>query len=142
MVAYRRTLGEFLLQNNRAEEAIASFQAALERHPNDPALREEIGQAYLATSQPDRARVLLEEVTRDYPGRASGHELLARTYNRLGRPIAAHRADAQARWLRGQRTEAIAQLRLAARLARERNNPTLPQIKARIRELKSSATNN
>jgi predicted Zn-dependent protease len=135
-VAYRRTLAEIHLDSGQAGEAVAALEAALQRRPGDPDLRETLGEALLARGQAERARELLLEVTRDYPERASGHRALARVYSRLDRAIEAHRAEAEARWLAGQRTEALEQLRLAKRLARDQGSPQLGQIEARIQELK------
>jgi predicted Zn-dependent protease len=135
-VAYRRTLGELHLRAGEPAEAEEALRGALERRPEDPELREALGQALLAQGEPARARDLLLELTRDYPERASGHSSLAQAYARLDRPIEAHRAEAEARWIRGQRTEALEQLRVAKRLARERGSDQLAQIEARIQELK------
>lgn len=134
-VAYRRTLAELLLDEGRTAAAVDALEAALERRPGDPDLRQTLGQALLARGEAERAREILLELTRDYPGRASGHRALARANARLGRSIEAHRAEAEARWLAGQRTEALEQLRLAKRLAREQDSPQLGQIEARIKEL-------
>ena len=140
VVAYRRTLAEFQLQAGNPEAAIDALKAALERRPGDPALRETLGQALLAKGQAKPARELLLEVTRDYPQRAQGHSALAEAYTRMGQSIEAHRAEAEARWLRGQRTEALEQLRLAKRLAKDQGSPQLTQIEARIQELTPSSS--
>jgi len=135
-VAYRRTLAELYLQAGHTGDAVSTLQEALERRPGDPDLRETLGLALLAQGQAERARDLLREVARDFPRRPSAHSALARAYSRLHQPIRAHRSEAEARWLSGQRTEALEQLRLAKRLAKEQGSEQLAQIEARIQELK------
>jgi len=134
-VAYRRTLADILLDEGKAGDAAELLRAALDRRPGDPALRERLGEALVAAGKPEKGRAILLELTRDHPARPQAYSALARAYSRLGQPIEAHRTEAEARWLRNQRAEALEQLRLAARLAREQDSPQLTQIRARIREL-------
>lgn len=134
-VAYRGELGNLLLQNDRPGKAAENFRAGLERHPGDPHLRERLARALLASDQPDEARTMARRLVRDHPRQAEAHRLLAAAYDQLDQPIEAHRAEAEARWHSGRRGAALQQLRLAERLARERNSPLLGQIQARIREL-------
>ncbi|KPV41117.1 hypothetical protein AN478_04220 [Thiohalorhabdus denitrificans] len=135
-VAYRGSLAEALLEAGRPEEAIRSLRAALERRPGAPELREQLGRAQLAAGDAEAARDILKEVTRDHPRRASSHRALGEAYSRLGDSIRAHRAEAEARWIAGQRAEALQQLRLAERLAQEQGSDQLGQIQARIQELR------
>ncbi|HKL76891.1 MAG TPA: M48 family metalloprotease [Gammaproteobacteria bacterium] len=134
-VAYRRTLADVQLGDGQPAAAVATLRAALERRPGDPGLRERLGEALVAADRAADGRRILLELTRDYSQRSSAFSALAQAYSRLDRPIDAHRTEAEARWLAGQRTEALEQLRLAARLAREQGDPRLGQIQARIREL-------
>ncbi len=134
-VVYRQTLGEVLIQAARPGKAAATFEAALERRPDDPELRQQLGQARLEEGKTGEAKRILLELTRDYPESASAHSALAEAYSRLDRPIEAHRQEAEARWLAGQPAEALEQLRLAERLAKEQDSPQLPRIRARIQEL-------
>ncbi|MEF8792767.1 M48 family metalloprotease [Thiohalorhabdus sp.] len=134
-VAYRRTLAELYLAEGQTDAAIDEIKAALERRPGNPDLREALGKTLLAQGKAEQARQTLREVTRDFPERPSGYSALANALSRLDRPVEAHRSEAEARWLQGQRTEALEQLRLAKRLARERDSAQLSQIEARIREL-------
>jgi predicted Zn-dependent protease len=138
-VAYRRALADLLMEAGRPTDAVGALRAALERRPGSPDLRERLGEALLADGQGPAARRTLLELTRDYPGRASAFQALGRAHQRLDQPIEAHRAEAEARWLQGQRTEALEQLRLAARLAREQGSAQLSGIRARIQELKPEA---
>ena len=134
-VAYRRALGRILLDSGHPVKAVAELERARERRPNDPALQEALGRALLAAGQEDRARRLLRALVRSHSERASAHEALARAYARLDEPIRAHRAEAEARWRQGRRTEALEQLRLARRLAKEQGADQLPLIRARLTEL-------
>lgn len=134
-VAYRQTLGEILLQADRAGDAAVAFRGALDRRPESPELRRLLGQARLAQGRPEQARRILLELTRDHPDSAAAHHALAEAYSRLDRPVDAHREEAEARWLAGERASALEQLRLAERLAKERGSSQLPRIRARIQEL-------
>ncbi|MFB6259680.1 MAG: tetratricopeptide repeat protein, partial [Thiohalorhabdaceae bacterium] len=135
-VAYRRTLAELYLAEGQTDAAIEEIEAALERRPDNPELREKLGEALLAQGKAQKARQLLREVTRDFPQRPSAFSALANANSRLDRPVEAHRAEAEARWLQGHRTEALEQLRLAKRLARERDPSQVSRIEARIQEIK------
>lgn len=134
-VAFHRELGELRLRRGDAPGASESFRAALQRHPGDPHLRQRLARALLADDQARAARDMAQQLVREHPQRAAAHQLLASAHDRLGQPIEAHRAEAEARWQQGRRGAALQQLRLAERLARERGSPLLGQIQARIREL-------
>ncbi|MFA9459863.1 M48 family metalloprotease [Thiohalorhabdus sp. Cl-TMA] len=134
-VAYRSALAELLLSAGRPGGAVQAIRSALELRPDAPELREQLGEAQLAEGNASEALRTLVEVTRDYPDRASAHRALAEAYARTDQPIQAHRAEAEARWLLGQRAEALEQLRLAERLAQEQSSDQLGLIRARIKEL-------
>ncbi|HKJ86960.1 MAG TPA: tetratricopeptide repeat protein, partial [Gammaproteobacteria bacterium] len=134
-VAYRSTLAEVLVEAGKPRQAIEAIRTALERRPDAPDLREKLGEAQLAAGDLKAARGTLLELTRDFPQRASAHRALAKAYTRLDQPIRAHREEAEARRLLGQRAEALEQLQVAERLARKQDSDQLSQIQARIKEL-------
>lgn len=135
-VTYRSALAELYLDAGRTQEAVSEYRAALERHPGSADLREHLGQALLAQGEAEEARKVLLDVTRDYPKRPSAHRALAQAYARLDLPIQAHRTEAEARWLEGERAAAVEQLELAQRLAKEKSSPQLGQIQARLKEIR------
>ncbi len=135
-ITFRSTLANLYLDTGQTREAIAEYKAALDHRPGSPELRKQLGQALLASGKAEEARQVLLELTRDFPRRSSAHRALARAYAHLDLPIQAHRAEAKARWLEGERAAAVEQLELAQRLAKEADSPQLSQIQARLNELK------
>lgn len=77
-------LGDLLLQQNRADEAVTNLEEAVRIDPRESRAREKLASAYLALKRPAEARNELEAAVELDPNRASLHYLLASSYRQLG----------------------------------------------------------
>lgn len=77
-------LGDLLLQQNRADEAVTNLEEAVRIDPGESRAREKLASAYLALKRPAEARKELEAAVEMDPKSASLHYLLASSYRQLG----------------------------------------------------------
>ena len=85
------------------EEALASFERALEARPGDPAARFQMGLVYSSLNRTEEALQTLKGVVDEYPGFLEGHVALTRLYYRLGEEEEAERHRVLAEGLRTNR---------------------------------------
>ena len=76
-------LGSLLLDQNRAEEAVAPLERAAHLAPSNSTCRLKLGTAYLRAKRLPEAQRELEEATRSDPENAAAHFQFARTYRQL-----------------------------------------------------------
>jgi len=77
-------LGDLLIQQSRADEAVVNLAEAVRIAPRDSRAREKLASAYLALKRPAEARNELEAAVAFDPKNASLHYLLASSYRQLG----------------------------------------------------------
>lgn len=77
-------LGDLLIAQNRAEEAVVNLAEAARIDPRDSRAREKLASAYLAIGRPGDARSELEAAVAYDSNNASLHYLLASSYRQLG----------------------------------------------------------
>ena len=78
-------LGEALLELDRSAEAVEPLEKALLVAPNDPSIKQLLGIHLFRLRKVERGTRLLEEVSRELPGRFDVHYLLAGQYYKDGR---------------------------------------------------------
>jgi Flp pilus assembly protein TadD len=76
-------LGQILAQRRHPVDALPYLKRAAQVRPGAAEPRHELGAAYLATGQPERARRELETLVEETPDSASAHSDLARAYQQL-----------------------------------------------------------
>ncbi len=84
-----RLVGSALVAAGRPREAEAAFRRALERDPQDPASRLDLALLLASTGDPGEARVSLEALAADWPGRAEILAPLGALHAREDRPAEA-----------------------------------------------------
>lgn len=75
-------MGDDLLKMGKTEQAIAAYQEALERHPNEPELQRKLADAFRTTGKDDRVLAYYTDRIKTHPYDAESHLILAETYLR------------------------------------------------------------
>ncbi len=119
----------------RIEESLATYRAALKKHPRYRGLVYGLARALLDAGRTAEAIAWLEERVRESPGDAKLYELQSRAYTAAGDRLAQHRAQAEAYFLRGNLAAAVDQLELATKV-RGSDFYELSSAESRLRELK------
>ena len=78
-------MGVLLKQDKALDEAFGYLSRAIRLRPRDSYSRYHLGSVYVAMGKPGEARVLLEDVAREYPDFVEARVLLASVYYRLNR---------------------------------------------------------
>src|SRR5207245_1671368 len=84
-------LGAAARQDQNYEQADQYFTRALETRPGDPAARYQLALIALDRGEPDKARLMLESLVREWPQFTEAHVSLSLVYYRLKRPAAGKR---------------------------------------------------
>ena len=74
----RMLYAKVLLRQKKNTLAMQQYQLVSDRHPNDPVILLLLAEMYLPSSQPEKARLLLERVLSLEPTSYPGHVLMAR----------------------------------------------------------------
>ena len=84
-------LGDIYFEQGKLPKALAAYQMAYERDPNDIDIRSHLGQCFLRLGQTEEAREMLEKVCAENPNHDYGFSLmaLAETFITLQNPEAA-----------------------------------------------------
>lgn len=113
--------GQMLLENSRVAESVGAYRDAVRYRPNDPLLLYALGQAEIATEDPQltqQAVQVLEESLRLDAAQPGAWHQLSIGYGRIGRLGDAHLASAERALLTGRALEAKQQAeRAKTRLA-------------------------
>ena len=138
--AFERLAGQLLAEQGRADEAIALYGAAAKRYPEARALVH----GYLELQmQKGRAREVLadvEERLRTVTDDPRLYEFQARAFEAMGRPIAQHRAQAEALYRRGNLMAAVQQLEVAVKM-KGTDFYEVSSAESRLRELRALLEN-
>jgi predicted Zn-dependent protease len=134
--AFERLAAQLLADQGRADEALDTYRKGLKSFSESRALA--IGYAELLVDKGRHAEALadLEERLRKFPDDPRLFELQARSFEATGKPLAQHRAQAEALHRRGNLAAAVQQLDWAVRL---KGNDFYEQssAEARLRELRA-----
>jgi predicted Zn-dependent protease len=126
---------EFAHRAHGPEKALSCLRAALKTYPSYRALVYEYANVLLETNRPAEAlRVVearLQVISDDY----RLYLLLARTYAALGKPLAQHRAQAEAYFRMGNLTAAMEQLRIGLKSG-DGDFYQMSSAESRLRELR------
>ncbi|MGZ5063182.1 MAG: M48 family metalloprotease [Usitatibacter sp.] len=126
---------------HQEDEALSIYRAALRANPHHRGLAYGYVELLLQMGRIDEALADLEERLRYSQDDWRMHELQARAYARSNRPIAQHRAQAEAYYRRGNLAAAVDQLELAVKQTRGSNFYELSIAESRLRELRSQLEN-
>jgi predicted Zn-dependent protease len=122
---------------HKDDEALAIYRAALRNNPHHRGLVYAYDEQLLHTGHSKEAIADLEERVRYSPEDWRMHELQARAFEAAKRPIAQHRAQAEAYFRRGDLAAAVDQLEMAVKLTRGSDFYELSIAESRLRELRS-----
>lgn len=130
---------DLALRAGEVSQAVSLVQAAYARWPQSRPLRLTLVQSLQASGQHEAAVRFLREQLVLFPNDASLFELLAKSYAMLGQQVRQHQATAEMYQREGWLTEAIEQLEIAQRYARQEGGSAeefmlASEIQARLRE--------
>ena len=135
--AFELLAGQLLTDMHREKEGLAVYQAALKRFPGHRGLIYANLELLLNTDRPQDVLADLTERLRTVQDDARLYEIQARAYAAVGRPIAEHRAQAEAHYRRGDLAAAVDQLEIAVKQTRGSDFYELSSAESRLRELRS-----
>lgn len=101
----------------RYEDALALFDQALTRFPENRALLVETSRAHLLAGKPERTRKLLTDYLHHAKATPEINQMLAEAYTKLGNEAEGHRYMAEYYYHAGHNRAAILQLKLALQAA-------------------------
>jgi predicted Zn-dependent protease len=122
---------------HKDDEALAIYRAALRNSPHHRGLAYAYVEQLMRTGHADEALKDLEERVRYAPDDWRMYELQARAFEAAKRPIAQHRAQAEAYFRRGNLAAAVDQLEIAVKQTRGSDFYELSIAESRLRELRS-----
>ena len=135
--AFELLAGQLLTDMHRDKEALDVYQSALKRFPDHRGLVYANLELLLNTGQAKAVLADLQERLRTVQDDAKLYEIQARAYAAIGRPIAEHRAQAEAHYRRGDLARAVDQLEIAVKQVRGSDFYELSSAESRLRELRS-----
>jgi predicted Zn-dependent protease len=122
---------------HKDDEALAIYRATLRNYPHHRGLVYAYDEQLLHTGHATEALADLEERVRYSPEDWRLYELQARAFDVAKRPIAQHRAQAEAYFRRGNLAAAVDQLEIAVKQTRGSDFFELSIAESRLRELRS-----
>ena len=137
--AFEQAWARLLAERGRNEEAAEAYRAAIKSFPGHRGLVYGLADLLIQSGDPKAALALLEERVRANPEDAKLHELNAKAYAAVGRPLSQHRSQAEAYYRRGNLAAAVAQLEIASKSkpASGADFYELSSAEARLRELRN-----
>lgn len=108
---------EVLMAQDRTQQALNLAQQAWQRWPNQQALALEYTKALQAQGQDDQVIQFLQTRIAEWPDEPSWYRRIAKSYERVGRPVAARKAMAEYYERVGALPAAIEQLRQARNMS-------------------------
>jgi beta-barrel assembly-enhancing protease len=139
--AFELLAGQLKTDMHREDEALAIYRSALRASPHYRGLAYAYVELLLQTGKNKEALADLEERLRSSPEDWRMHELQARAFEAAGRPIAQHRAQAEAYFRRGNLAAAVDQLELAVKRTRGSDFYEMSIAESRLRELRALLEN-
>jgi len=138
--AFERLAGQILADQKRDAEALAIYKAGVKSFPESRALLHGYLDLLIQRGQPRDVLADLDERLRTTVDDVRLYELQARAYEATGRPIAQHRAQAEALYRRGNLQAAVQQLETAIRMKGGDFYET-SSVESRLRELRTLLEN-
>lgn len=137
--AFELAWARLLAARGQNEEAANAYRAAIRTFPGQRGLVYGLADLLIESGDPKGALTLLEERVRANPEDAKLHELNAKAFAAVGRPLSQHRAQAEAYYRRGNLAAAVAQLEIASKSkpATGADFYELSSAEARLRELRN-----
>jgi predicted Zn-dependent protease len=135
--AFELLAGQILTDMRRFDEAAAVYQAALKLHPGYRSLVYANLELMLQTGRAAEAIADLDSRVRIVQDDARLYELQARAFSVVDRPIAQHRAQAEAHFRRGNLAAAVDQLETAVKQTRGSDFYELSSAESRLRQLRA-----
>jgi predicted Zn-dependent protease len=139
--AFELLAGQLLADMRREDEALALYRAALRSYPQHRSLTYAYLDQLLIGGRTKDAIADLDERLRLVQDDARLYDLQARAFEASGRPIAQHRAQAEAYFRRGNLAAAVDQLEIAVKQTRGTDFYELSIAESRLRELRSLLEN-
>jgi predicted Zn-dependent protease len=138
--AFERLAAQLLADRGRPDEAIEVYRSALKSYPQARGLAHGYLELLIERGRHGEALAELSGQLRKFPEDYRLYELQARAYEATGKPLAQHRAQAEAQYRRGNLAAAVQQLDWAVRL---KGNDFYEQssAEARLRELRALLEN-
>jgi predicted Zn-dependent protease len=128
--------GQVLMQSGQLGPAISRYETALARYPDKKQLIYDYPEALLKNDQADKAATFVSRQLVRYPSDGQLHQIAARIYAALGKPMLEHQHQAEYyAWL-GNLQGAIVQFELATK-ARDADFFQSSVVETRLRELRS-----
>lgn len=128
--------GQVLMQSGQLAQALARYRSALARYPDKKQLIYDYPEALLKNNQPAKAAAFVAEQLLRYPSDGPLHQVAARAYAALGKPMLEHRHQGEFYAWQGNLPGAIAQFELAAK-ARDADFFQSSVVESRLRQLRS-----
>jgi predicted Zn-dependent protease len=128
--------GQVLMQSGQLTQAISRYQAALTRYPEKKQLIYDYPEALLKHDEAAKAAAFLSQQLIRYPSDGQLHQIAARIYAALGKPMLEHQHQAEYyAWL-GNLQGAITQFELATK-ARDADFFQSSVVESRLRQLRN-----
>ena len=135
--AFEILAGELLVDMKREDEALGLYRAALRKFPMDRALNYGYVELLLQKGQVAEALKQLDDTMARMRDDPRIYDLQARAFERSGRPLAQHRAQAEAYFRRGNLAAAVDQLEIAVKQTRGSDFYEISIAESRLRELRA-----
>lgn len=128
---YATALAAALFEGGQRKKSLIVYKEAIERFPALLSIRQSYGEALLRSGEARKAQKQFLVIDRYILTSPELYKLIARTYKLTGEPAQSHRHLAEAYYLNGRINEAIRQLKLAQKAAKN-NFYLLTQIEERL----------
>jgi predicted Zn-dependent protease len=128
---YATALASALFEGGQRKKSLAVYKRAIEQFPSLLSIRQSYGEALLRNGEARKAQKQFLVIDRYILTSPELYKLIARTYTLTGEPVQSHRHLAEAYYLNGRINEAIRQLTLAQKAAKN-NFYLLTQIEERL----------
>jgi predicted Zn-dependent protease len=138
--AFERLAAQILADQGKNDEALAVYKAGVKSFPESRALLHGYLDLLLQRRRPGEVLADLDERLRTTVDDPRLYELQARAYEATGRPVAQHRAQAEALFRRGNLQAAVQQLDTALKL-KGGDFYEVSSVESRLRELRALLEN-
>jgi predicted Zn-dependent protease len=138
--AFERLAAQILADQGKNEEALAIYKAGVKSFPESRALLHGYLDMLLQRGRPRDVLADLDERLRTTVEDSRLYELQARAYEATGRPVAQHRAQAEALYRRGNLQAAVQQLDTALKM-KGGDFYEVSSVESRLRELRALLEN-
>lgn len=128
--------GQVLMQSGQLAQAISRYEIALARYPDKKQLIYDYPEALLRHDQAAKAAAFVSQQLLRYPSDGPLHQIAARIYAALGKPMLEHQHQAEYYAWQGNLQGAITQFELATK-ARDADFFQSSVVESRLRQLRT-----